>query len=138
MADGLAGVVLAAGGGTRLRPLTRLVPKALCPIGNVPLLDRALTRLAAVPGAAPGSLAGPDRVAVNAFGGVCPPGRRHFWAGSFEIGDEFGGLGPAPGPAQPFTPRPMKPGPSEAPGSPIICTGTWCPAGGATPTSYPS
>ncbi len=54
-------------------------------------------------------------VAVNAFGGVCPPGRRHFWAGSFEIGDEFGGLGPAPGPAQPFTPRPMKPGPSEAP-----------------------
>jgi len=42
----LAGVVLAAGAGTRLRPLTDLRPKALCPVGTVPLLDHALARLA--------------------------------------------------------------------------------------------
>jgi hypothetical protein len=42
MADSLAGLVLAAGGGTRLRPLTRLRPKALCPVGNVPLVDHAV------------------------------------------------------------------------------------------------
>jgi len=41
----LAGVVLAAGLGERLRPLTTLRPKALCPVGNVPLLDHALERL---------------------------------------------------------------------------------------------
>jgi CTP:molybdopterin cytidylyltransferase MocA len=41
----LAGVVLAAGLGERLRPLTSLRPKALCPVGNVPLLDLALGRL---------------------------------------------------------------------------------------------
>ncbi|GAA1603122.1 sugar phosphate nucleotidyltransferase [Catellatospora bangladeshensis] len=56
----LCAVVLAAGLGTRLRPLTMLRPKALVPIGNVPLLDRALARLAEV------GLTGPDRVAVNA------------------------------------------------------------------------
>src|SRR3954452_209622 len=38
----LAAVVLAAGAGTRLRPLTRLRPKALCPVDNVPLVDLAL------------------------------------------------------------------------------------------------
>jgi len=43
--DGLVGVVLAAGRGTRLRPLTRLRPKALCPVGNVPLVDLALERV---------------------------------------------------------------------------------------------
>ncbi|MEV5633903.1 nucleotidyltransferase family protein [Micromonospora tulbaghiae] len=53
-------VVLAAGEGTRLRPLTERVPKALCPVGNVPLLDRALARLAGL------GLTGPERVAVNA------------------------------------------------------------------------
>lgn len=42
----LAGVVLAAGAGTRLAPLTRLRPKALCPVGTVPLVDLALARLA--------------------------------------------------------------------------------------------
>nr|WP_309232100.1 sugar phosphate nucleotidyltransferase [Micromonospora tarensis] len=56
----LCAVVLAAGEGTRLRPLTERVPKALCPVGNVPLLDRALARLAGL------GLAGPTRVAVNA------------------------------------------------------------------------
>ncbi|WP_320067135.1 nucleotidyltransferase family protein [Micromonospora sp. RTGN7] len=56
----ICAVVLAAGEGTRLRPLTERVPKALCPIGNIPLLDRALARLAGL------GLTGPDRVAVNA------------------------------------------------------------------------
>jgi NDP-sugar pyrophosphorylase family protein len=41
----IVGVVLAAGRGTRLRPLTRLRPKALCPVGNVPLVDLALERV---------------------------------------------------------------------------------------------
>jgi NDP-sugar pyrophosphorylase family protein len=45
MTDALAGVVLAAGLGTRLRPLTHLRPKALCPVGGVPLVDLALERL---------------------------------------------------------------------------------------------
>jgi NDP-sugar pyrophosphorylase family protein len=43
--DGLVGVVLAAGTGIRLRPLTGLRPKALCPVGNVPLVDHALARV---------------------------------------------------------------------------------------------
>lgn len=59
-AGGCCAVVLAAGEGRRLRPLTTAVPKALCPVGNVPLLDRALARLAGL------GLAGKDRVAVNA------------------------------------------------------------------------
>jgi NDP-sugar pyrophosphorylase family protein len=45
MGCGLAGVVLAAGAGTRLRPLTLLRPKALCPVGNVPLVDLAIYRV---------------------------------------------------------------------------------------------
>jgi MurNAc alpha-1-phosphate uridylyltransferase len=60
MTTALAGVVLAAGAGTRLRPLTDLRPKALCPVGTVPLLDLALARLAPLAGT------GPDDVAVNA------------------------------------------------------------------------
>ncbi len=41
-------MALAAGEGRRLRPLTDLRPKPLCPVGNEPLLDRALERLSAV------------------------------------------------------------------------------------------
>ena len=44
--DDLAAVVLAAGFGTRLRPLTDLRPKALCPVGNVALVDLAIARVA--------------------------------------------------------------------------------------------
>ena len=52
--------MLAAGAGTRLRPLTWFRPKALCPVGNVALLDHNLERLASVAGP------GPLNLAVNA------------------------------------------------------------------------
>ena len=48
--------MLAAGEGTRLRPLTQLRPKPLCPVGAETLLDRVLPRVAAAT----------SRVAVNA------------------------------------------------------------------------
>ena len=46
MPTDLVGVVLAAGAGTRLRPLTDVRPKALCTVGGRPLLDLALERVA--------------------------------------------------------------------------------------------
>jgi MurNAc alpha-1-phosphate uridylyltransferase len=55
----LAGVVLAAGRGVRLRPLTDVRPKALCPIANRPLVDLALDRVAPMTGS------GPEHLAVN-------------------------------------------------------------------------
>jgi N-acetyl-alpha-D-muramate 1-phosphate uridylyltransferase len=42
---GFAGLVLAAGVGSRLRPLTAVRPKALCPVDGVPLVDLALDRV---------------------------------------------------------------------------------------------
>lgn len=57
--ENLCAVVLSAGEGTRLRPITNTLPKPLCPVGNVSLLDRALHRLAAH------GLAGREAVAVN-------------------------------------------------------------------------
>ena len=56
--SGLAALVLAAGAGTRLRPLTLLRPKPLCPVVDTTLLDLALDRVA--PHVPPGA------VAVNA------------------------------------------------------------------------
>ncbi|MBW3603809.1 MAG: NTP transferase domain-containing protein [Actinobacteria bacterium] len=38
-------MALAAGAGTRLRPLTTLQPKALCPVDNIALLDRAVANV---------------------------------------------------------------------------------------------
>jgi NDP-sugar pyrophosphorylase family protein len=49
-------MILAAGLGTRLRPLTDEVPKALVEVGNEPVLDRVARRLVA---------AGADRIVVN-------------------------------------------------------------------------
>lgn len=56
----LCAVILAAGEGRRLRPLTELLPKALCPVGNLPLLEHALRRVGGL------GLVGPAAVAVNA------------------------------------------------------------------------
>jgi NDP-sugar pyrophosphorylase family protein/aminoglycoside/choline kinase family phosphotransferase len=53
----LRGLVLAAGLGTRLRPLADYVPKPLLPVAGVTLLDRAIAAL---------DLAGVGRIAVNA------------------------------------------------------------------------
>ncbi len=50
MVDSLAALVLAAGAGRRLRPLTDIRPKALCPVGNVPLVDLAIERVIPVVG----------------------------------------------------------------------------------------
>jgi MurNAc alpha-1-phosphate uridylyltransferase len=60
MTDSVAGVVLAAGAGTRLHPLTLERPKALCPFGAATLVDRAVGQLAQVSPA----------IAVNAHHGA--------------------------------------------------------------------
>jgi MurNAc alpha-1-phosphate uridylyltransferase len=87
--SGFAGVVLAAGAGTRLRPLTTLRPKALCPVGTVPLVDLALARLAPLAGT------GQDAVAVNAHAFAAAvaehvAGRAHV---SVEVGEALGTAG---------------------------------------------
>jgi N-acetyl-alpha-D-muramate 1-phosphate uridylyltransferase len=43
-ATDVCAVLLAAGEGARLRPLTRVLPKPLCPVDGVPLIDHALER----------------------------------------------------------------------------------------------
>jgi mannose-1-phosphate guanylyltransferase len=55
--DGVVGMVLAAGLGTRLRPLTDLLPKPAIPVAGLPLVQLAFARLRA---------AGARRVVVNA------------------------------------------------------------------------
>ncbi len=48
MSNSLAALVLAAGAGTRLRPLTLERPKALCPVGDRTLVDHAIERVQVV------------------------------------------------------------------------------------------
>ncbi len=48
-------------------------------------------------------------VAVNAFGTAVVPGERRFWAGAFEIGDEFGGLGASGRRVEAWLPEYVKP-----------------------------
>jgi N-acetyl-alpha-D-muramate 1-phosphate uridylyltransferase len=88
MADSLAGIVLAAGGGTRLLPLTRVLPKALCPVGDVPLVDRSPDVLAGVLGGASA-----DRVAVNLHHGR--PALEDHLAGRVHLSPEEALLGTA-------------------------------------------
>ncbi|QSB16207.1 NTP transferase domain-containing protein [Natronosporangium hydrolyticum] len=55
----LCAILLAAGYGTRLRPLTDQLPKPLCPVGNQPILGRSLNLVEKL------GLRGPTTVAVN-------------------------------------------------------------------------
>ena len=75
-------ILLAAGLGTRLRPLTDTVPKCLVSVGDEVLLDMWLRRL---------SEAGVDRVLVNLHH-LADVVRRHVaaspWAGLVEFSDE--------------------------------------------------
>ena len=75
-------ILLAAGLGTRLRPLTDTVPKCLVPVGGEALLDTWLRRLAQ---------AGVDRVLVNLHH-LADVVRRHVaespWADFVELVDE--------------------------------------------------
>jgi len=61
-------LVLAAGLGTRLRPLTHLLPKPLMPVWNVPLIEQIVRRLEAW---------GVEEIAVNTH---WLPGPLHTWA----------------------------------------------------------
>ncbi len=54
----MRGFILAAGLGTRLRPLTDVLPKPLVPVGGQPLVERAVAQLVA---------AGVVEIAVNLF-----------------------------------------------------------------------
>ena len=72
--DGVVGMVLAAGLGTRLRPLTDLLPKPAVPVAGLPLLQFALARMRA---------AGARRAVVNA----------HHLAGEMERVAEEAGRG---------------------------------------------
>ncbi|HEX6589787.1 MAG TPA: sugar phosphate nucleotidyltransferase [Longimicrobiales bacterium] len=57
MADRFDGMIFAAGLGTRLRPLTNTIPKALVPVAGVAMLERVARRLID---------AGADRLVINA------------------------------------------------------------------------
>lgn len=82
-------MALAAGAGERLWPLTRWLPKSLCPVGKVPLVDHAIARLRGVA----------DEVAVNVHHGrEVMLAHLRPWAmdGSVHVSvEEQGGLGTA-------------------------------------------
>jgi N-acetyl-alpha-D-muramate 1-phosphate uridylyltransferase len=60
MTDSLAAIVLGAGAGMRLRPVSQDRPKVLCPVGDRPLVDHNVDRVRDVVGP------GVGRIAVNA------------------------------------------------------------------------
>jgi L-aminopeptidase/D-esterase-like protein len=62
-------------------------------------------------------------VAVNSWGSVVAPGGRTFWAAPYELGGEFGGLGPAGLRAGPDEWGPAK-RPAEARNTTIACVAT--------------
>ena len=111
MADSLAGVALGAGSGTRLRPLTCLRPKVLCPVGDRPLIDHALGRLETVTG----------DVAVNAHESqpVLVEHLRERAHVSVERGEALGTAGGVAGLRDWIDGRPV-----------VVVNGdTWCPGG---------
>lgn len=74
LVEDLVGVVLAAGEGVRLRPLTLRRPKPLCPVDNVPLVDHALRRAATVtPDLAVNLHHGRDQLAAHLEAEAGPP-----------------------------------------------------------------
>lgn len=86
--DGICGVVLAAGAGVRLRPLTRLRPKPLCTVAGEALVDLALARVHTVT----------DDVAVNVHHDRAPieahvAGRAHVSVEPHEALGTAGALG---------------------------------------------
>jgi len=62
-------------------------------------------------------------VAVNSWGSVVAPGGRTFWAAPFEVGDEFGGLGPA-GLTAAADDWGLSKGPAEGRNTTIACVAT--------------
>ncbi|MGH6909759.1 MAG: P1 family peptidase [Phenylobacterium sp.] len=62
-------------------------------------------------------------VAVNSWGSVVAPGGRTFWAAPFEVGEEFGGLGPA-GLTAAADDWGLSKGPAEGRNTTIACVAT--------------
>jgi len=74
----VAGVVLAAGAGSRLAPLSRRRPKALCPVANRALLDLAIERVGSVVGAVAVNVHhGADAILDHLHGADGPTSRVH-------------------------------------------------------------
>ncbi len=95
LADRPDAMVFAAGLGTRLRPLTERVPKALVDVGGQPALGRVLRRLAA---------AGAGRIVVNAH-----PFADRVEAYLQEISAELRTESPGPGPLLLLSREPERP-----------------------------
>jgi D-aminopeptidase len=72
----------------------------------------------------PGGVTVGALVAVNALGQTTVGSGRHFWAAPFEIGDEFGGLGPATGATDIAATFDTKRGPAEGASTTIAIVAT--------------
>ena len=58
-------MIFAAGRGTRLKPLTDILPKALVPVGDKPLLQHVLDRVASLPSFATVPVGSPSGIALT-------------------------------------------------------------------------